>query len=461
MSVHAGTAQTCVAAGQMPLWQSPATWQARPLAHLGQPEVAPPQLTSVSAPFFTVSVHDGAAQVPFVQTALVQSVAATHILPSAHLGQPEVAPPQLTSVSVPFFTVSVQEGTAQRPLVQTPLRQSAAAVHIFVSAHLAQVPPQSTSVSLPFLVMSPHIATWQTPAMQTPSTQLVPLVPHPLPFPHFIGQVPPQSTSVSLPFLIVSVHSGAAHAFVLAGQTPLAQSPPVAHPLPSAHRLPGAQVPPQSTSVSLPFLSASPHDGAAHTFVPAGQTRLLQSPATAQTLPSAHSGQLAPPQSMSVSVPFLMPSVQLAARHEPPIHTPLSQSPAAVQLRPAAQRGQPEVAPPQSRSVSLPFFTKSAQSAVVHDVAMQTKLAQSPPPAHFLPGAQAGHEPPQFTSDSEPFLTASMQDGAAQVPPMHTPLWQSPVAAQTLPSRHLPQAVPPQSTSVSVPFLTMSAHPAL
>ena len=38
-----------------------------------------------------------------------------------------------------------------------------------------------------------------------------------------------------------------------------------------------------------------------------------QSPASAQVLPTAQSGQVGPPQSMSVSSPFLMPSVQVGA----------------------------------------------------------------------------------------------------------------------------------------------------
>jgi hypothetical protein len=42
--------------------------------------------------------------------------------------------------------------------------------------------------------------------------------------------------------------------------------------------------------------------------------------------------------------------------------------------------------------------------------------------------------------------------------PMHTPLWQSDAKLHILPATHLPQLAPPQSTSVSVPFLTVSAH---
>jgi hypothetical protein len=53
----------------------------------------------------TVSVHDGTAQIPAVQTALAQSVSTAQILPLAHFAH---SPPQLRSVSVPFLTVSPQ-----------------------------------------------------------------------------------------------------------------------------------------------------------------------------------------------------------------------------------------------------------------------------------------------------------------------------------------------------------------
>jgi hypothetical protein len=57
----------------------------------------------------------------------------------------------------------------------------------------------------------------------------------------------------------------------------------------------------------------SVHDGAAHSLAGVGQTWLSQSFATAQALPVSQAGQAVPPQSTSVSAPFLMPSVQLGA----------------------------------------------------------------------------------------------------------------------------------------------------
>jgi hypothetical protein len=52
-----------------------------------------------------------------VQTFDTQSPPEAHPCPAAHLLQ--AAPPQSTPVSVPFFFVSEQVGTAQFPDVQT------------------------------------------------------------------------------------------------------------------------------------------------------------------------------------------------------------------------------------------------------------------------------------------------------------------------------------------------------
>jgi len=98
---------------------------------------------------------------------------------------------------------------------------------------------------------------------------------------------------------------------LFAPQTAETQSPLVPHPLPSAQRLAGAQGPPQSASVSEPFFTASPQVEEAQIEVPAGQTAFTQSVPSLQLLPSSQWGQVAPPQSTAVSVPFLTPSVQL------------------------------------------------------------------------------------------------------------------------------------------------------
>jgi hypothetical protein len=63
--------------------------------------------------------------------------------------------------------------------------------------------------------------------------------------------------------------------------------------------------------------------------------------------------------------------------------------------------------PPQSTSVSLPFFTLSVHVGALHvlAVASHTLSRQSAPTRHFLPSAQPPHEPPQSTSVSFPFFT--------------------------------------------------------
>ena len=76
--------------------QSVATAQLRLLAHGLQ---VPPQSTSVSLPFFTPSVQPGVWQIPDLQNVLAQSPSPEHFLPTAHLGH---VLPQSMSVSVPF-----------------------------------------------------------------------------------------------------------------------------------------------------------------------------------------------------------------------------------------------------------------------------------------------------------------------------------------------------------------------
>ena len=89
-----------------------------------------------------------------------------------------------------------------------------------------------------------------------------------------------------------------------------------------------------------------------------------QSPSRSQLPSGAHGAQL-PPQSMSVSLPFLMPSLQLAAEQTSPVQTPLWQSAGVTQRCPCAQRsGQ---LAPQSTSLSCPLRMASPQVAVPSD----------------------------------------------------------------------------------------------
>src|SRR5438132_1569395 len=71
-----------------------------------------------------------------------------------------------------------------------------------------------------------------------------------------------------------------------------------------------------------------------------------------------------------------------------------------------------QTGPPQSTSVSIPFLTLSMQVAATHTPAAHVMLRQSPLTLHFLPPAQPGHRaPPQSTSVSAPFLVASVHVG--------------------------------------------------
>jgi hypothetical protein len=108
----------------------------------------------------------------------------------------------------------------------------------------------------------------------------------------------------------------------------------VPQPLPTAQF--AVQVPPQSTSVSFPFLTPSVHVAATH-LPPLEHLPLAgsaQSVFALQFLPTAHVGPQPPPQSTSVSVPFRLPSPHAAATHAPALHTfgqavPSSQVPSA------------------------------------------------------------------------------------------------------------------------------------
>jgi hypothetical protein len=72
--------------------------------------------------------YGAAPQSPETQRPVVQSVPTTQALPWEHWGH--VGPPQSTSVSLPFFTPSVQVGAMQWQLLQTPDAQSLLPAHV-------------------------------------------------------------------------------------------------------------------------------------------------------------------------------------------------------------------------------------------------------------------------------------------------------------------------------------------
>ncbi len=117
--------------------------------------------------------------------------------------------------------------------------------------------------------------------------------------------------------------------------------------------------------VSQPFV-ASPsqlplpsRQTSAH--APFAQLPPAQSLSTLQAWPGEQVGQALPPQSLSVSAPFLILSEHVGCEQVPLAQTPLSQSVACTHLSPGVQGEQPP--PPQSTSVSLPDWTPSVQEA--------------------------------------------------------------------------------------------------
>ncbi len=84
------------------------------------------------------------------------------------------------------------------------------------------------------------------------------------------------------------------------------------------------------------------------------QVLATQSRARLHIRKSSQRGQPAesgPPQSTSVSEPFMTPSVQVGAWHSPPVQLPDVQSLPTAHISVTAQRSV-QVAPPQSTSVS-------------------------------------------------------------------------------------------------------------
>jgi hypothetical protein len=121
-------------------------------------------------------------------------------------------------------------------------------------------------------------------------------------------------------------------------------------------------LPPQSFEVSAPFLTPSVHVPGAHC-ISALQIPVAQSMPAVQVRPAAQGAHDAPPQSTSDSVPFSWPSEQLMAMHREPTHLPLEQSVVTAQDAPLPHGGQP---PPQSVSVSAPFFVRSVHVGAAH-----------------------------------------------------------------------------------------------
>jgi hypothetical protein len=318
------------------------------------------------------------------------------------------------SVSRPFLTASVQLGATHRPLVHTRLLQSPPVPQPKPGSQRAQLakPPQSTPLSPPFctpslqegtahLKLVLHLPSAQSPftAQLWPSAQSL--------FRVLQGAVLPQSVSDSLAFFTPSVQVAAWHTCPV--QTPVVHSLARLQPWPA---LQAGHDPPQSVSVSFPSLRLSLQVAAVQTNPT--HRLLMQSPLPTQELPVMHGEHELPPQSVSVSLPSLRPSLQLAVTHTLFVHTPVRQSPATLQARPVAHLLVLLQEPPQSVSVSVPFLTVSLQLGTLHTSGLpaHTPLVQSLASAQDLPSMHAAHEPPpQLTSVSLPFFTVSVHDG--------------------------------------------------
>jgi hypothetical protein len=103
----------------------------------------------------------------------------------------------------------------------------------------------------------------------------------------------------------------------------------------------------------------------------------------------------------------------------------------------------------------------SVHVAAWQTLPVHTPLTQSAATPHAEPAEHFEHVPPQSVSLSVPFLTKSLQDAVWQTLPVHTRLTQSTEARQPSPAGHAGQVPPPQSVPVSLPFSTESAHVAL
>jgi hypothetical protein len=247
---------------------------------------------SDSPPFCTPSAHVGAAQVFSVasQTPLAQSAPRLQASPIVQsCGAPQTAP-QSTAVSPSSCKPSAQWAGASHSLVaasQRPLEQSASTAQPSPLGQGKQLPPQSTPVSSKSIVPSEHVADMHSCVIVLHCPSLWPkhenVLPHcvqtfathgatlaqsvetrqVLPAMQEPHAPPPQSTSVSVPFLNPSLHEGVAQRCVTGLQNPVGQSASLAHgPSPmhwlTAVHCPLPQIAPTPTQTPL-AQQPSPH----------------------------------------------------------------------------------------------------------------------------------------------------------------------------------------------------------
>jgi hypothetical protein len=118
--------------------------------------------------------------------------------------------------------------------------------------------------------------------------------------------------------------------------------------------------------------------------------------------------------------------------------------------------------PPQSRSVSLPFSIPSVQLGARQiggtAAVSQLALTQSPSSTHSPASGQGPQVSPQSTSVSVPFCTLSVQLGSTHSPAVQMSDTQSSLTTQSAPGvGQAAQLAPPQSTSLS-PLLRIESE---
>jgi len=299
----------------------------------------------------------------------------------------------------------------------------------------AQPPPQSVTASLPFLTPSEQVGAWHLLSLHTPDEQSEPLEqpnvsPQGKQFPPQLPHIcPPVQLNITSLSKVGAASSSVKSEHSVSRQLPskhssLVQSSLAVQICPEGHRFSEPHVaPPQSMPTSSPFLTPSSQLAGAQTSSPSTDVSQLpeeQSEFTAQGSPSGHETQF-PPQSIAVSAPFCSPSVQVASMHCPSgVHMPVSQCApirhpfpgAQVRLLLAPLLSKIHTFPPQSTSVSLPFFFPSLQVGAAQLPEVHTWEVQSEAAEQDLPVAQGLHEePPQSVSVSSPFFTPSVQIG--------------------------------------------------
>ena len=205
-------------------------------------------------------------------------------------------------------------------------------------------------------------------------------------------------------------------------------------------RTPGSYAPPQSTSVSLPFFTPSLQVGAWQ--MPPVHTPLVQSPATAQPLPSAHSWARAAAAAVDVGLAAVLHAVGAAARRRRRRCRRRSTQSLAARAGLRRCRSAAQVAPPQSTSVSAPFFTRRCSSAPRRRRRCRRRSGSRCRVAGLARRRSVRSTSPRRSRRRSRRRSSRRRcrSAPAQAPPVQTPLAQSPAAAAALPVAHCAQA---------------------